>query len=177
VIVTPDRDVYAAGETVGLSGQVYGDDFRLTADATVTVSIARGEGAAPVATVVLEPDGEFYRGKLGALAPGRYLLEAGAVRNGEEIGVARGEFVVEDFSLEDSEIRRRTALLSRLAEESGGGYYTPETLDGLPEAVELPWARRAVSREFELWDSPWLFLGFVGLLSIEWTVRRRKGLP
>jgi hypothetical protein len=33
------------------------------------------------------------------------------------------------------------------------------------------------SREFELWNSPWLLSAFVGLLSLEWTLRRRKGLP
>ncbi len=177
VVVSTDRDVYAAGETVLLSGQVYREDFRLAGDATVTVSVSRGEGAAPVASVVLEPDGEFYRGEIGRLAPGRYIFEAAAERAGEELGTADGEFVVEEFSLEDSEVRRRPALLTRLAEDSGGGYFCPETTEDVPESVPLEWVRRVSSREFEIWNSPWLLVGFVGLLSIEWTLRRRKGLP
>ena len=96
---------------------------------------------------------------------------------GEEVGTATGQFVVERFSLEDSETRRRSTLLRRIAEESGGGYYLPETLDGLPEDVPMAWSERTTRNEFELWNSPWLLLGFVGLMSAEWALRRKQGLP
>ncbi len=177
VAVTTDKDVYAAGEPVRFSAQVYGEDYRLSRDATVTVEASRGEGAAPVGSVVLGSDGDFYRGELPAPAPGRYTYHAEGTVGGEEVGSASGEFTIEEFSLEDSEVRRRTALLTRLGEETGGGYYSPQTMDELPEEVELEWTRRTVAREFEIWNSPWLLVGFVGLVSIEWTLRRRKGLP
>lgn len=177
VAVATDKDVYAAGEPVRFSAQVYDADYRLSRDATVTVEASRGEGAAPVGSVVLDPEGDRYRGELPAPAPGRYVYRAEGVVRGEDIGSARGEFTVEEFSLEDSEVRRRSALLTRLAEETGGGYYTPETVDELPAEVGLAWTRRTVEREFEIWNSPWLLVGFVGLVSLEWTLRRRKGLP
>jgi hypothetical protein len=177
VVVSSDKDVYAAGEPVRISAQVYREDFRLAQDATVTVAIARGEGAAPVASVVLEPDGDFHRGETGPLEPGRYLIAATAERGGEETGTATAEFTVEEFSLEDSEVRRRSSLLTRIAEDTGGAYVTPETADAMPSTVHLDWKERLSSREFEVWNSPWLLLGFVGLLSVEWTLRRRKGLP
>jgi len=177
VAVTTDKDVYAAGEPVRFSAQVYGQDFRLSRDATVTVEASRGEGAAPVGSVVLEPDGDLYRGEIPASAPGRYVYRADGTIRGEEIGSADGEFTIEEFSLEDSEVRRRSALLTRLAEETGGGYYSPESMGELPREVELEWTRRTVAREFEIWNSPWLLVGFVGLVSLEWTLRRRKGLP
>jgi hypothetical protein len=28
-----------------------------------------------------------------------------------------------------------------------------------------------------VWNSPWLLAGFVGLLSAEWALRRKQGLP
>jgi hypothetical protein len=177
VAVTTDKDVYAAGEPVRFSAQVYGQDFRLSRDATVTVEASRGEGAAPIGSVLLIPDGDLYRGELSAPPPGRYTYRAEGVIRGEEIGSASGEFTVEEFSLEDSEVRRRAAVLTRLAEETGGGYYSPGTLDELPGEFELKWTRRTVAREFEVWNSPWLLVGFVGLVSLEWTLRRRKGLP
>ncbi len=172
-----DKDVYSTGEMVRLSAQVYGDDFRLTRDALVVVDIARGEGAAPVRSRSLVPDGDFYRIDLEPLAPGRYLYEATAEVAGEVVGTARGEFVVEEFSLEDSEVRRRPGLLRKLGKESGGGYFTPPTLDGFPDSVPLAWTTRLAAREIELWDSPWLLTAFVVLLGVEWTLRRRKGLP
>jgi hypothetical protein len=177
VAATTDKDVYSAGEPVRFSAQVYSEDYRLSRDATVTVEASRGEGAVPVGSVVLDPDGDRYRGELPAPGPGRYVYSAEGVIRGESVGSARGEFTIEEFSLEDSEVRRRSALLTRLAEETGGGYYTPGTVDEIPGEVDLTWTRRTVAREFEIWNSPWLLVGFVGLVSLEWTLRRRKGLP
>ena len=93
------------------------------------------------------------------------------------MGSATGEFIVERFSLEDSETRRRSSVLRGIAEETGGGYYTPETLGDLPDEVPLAWSERTVTHELELWNSPWLLLGFVGLMSAEWALRRKQGLP
>ncbi len=177
VVVTPDKDVYQAGEDIGFSVQVYGSDYRLASDALVSVSVASGEASAPVATVDLEAVGDYYRGSTGRLPPGPYVLRATASRGGEDVGTATGEFIVERFSLEDSETRRRSALLRRIADESGGGYYSPETLDALPWDVPMAWTERTTTREFELWNSPWLLLGSVGLLSAEWALRRKLGLP
>ncbi|MCD4691061.1 VWA domain-containing protein [bacterium] len=177
VVVEADRDVYAAGESAVISAQVYREDFRPATGADVVCTIARGVGAAPIAEFALEPDGDFYRGGSTPLAPGRYLFEATTTLGGEKIGTGRGEFIVEEFSLEDSEIRRRSTLLARLGDESGGGYYMPETLDEFPDAVPLEWSARSVTRELELWSSPWLLAAFVVLLGAEWALRRSKGLP
>jgi len=177
VVAQSDRDVYAAGERAVVSAQVYRADFRPAAGAEVTCTVSRGAEAVPIAEFELEPDGEFYRGTLDPLPPGRYVFEASAVLAGEDVGSARGEFTVEEFSLEDSEVRRRSTLLTRLGEETGGGYFTPQTVGDFPEAVPLEWSTRTVTRELELWDSPWMLLAFVGLLGAEWALRRSKGLP
>jgi hypothetical protein len=177
VNVTTDKDVYAAGEEIRLSAQVYRSDFRLARDASVSVSVSRREGAAPLETVALTPEGDFYRAVVGPLASGGYVFRGLGRIGSEEVGEGSGEFVVEEFSLEDAEIRRRAALLRRLAAESGGRYVSPETMDELPDSVPLERRRVSIKREFELWNSPWPLILFVGLLSVEWTLRRRKGLP
>jgi hypothetical protein len=172
-----DKDVYAAGEKVRVSAQVYQSDYRLARDASVTVDISTGQMAAPVESIVLSPDGDFYRGEAGPLPPGRYVVLAEGTAGDETIGTDSGEFVVEEFSLEDAEVRRRSGILRRLAEESGGDYLSPETIDDLPESVPLE--RRAVSvrRELELGTSPWPPIAIVGLLASEWAIRRSKGMP
>jgi hypothetical protein len=175
--VTTDKDVYVAGERAGFSAQAYREDYRIASGASITVAASRGEGAAPVGSITLRPEGDHYRGELDPLAPGRYVYRARAMLGGEDVGTASGEFTVEAFSLEDAETRQRPSVLTRLAEASGGSYYAPETVEDVPETVTFEWTKRAASREFELWNSPWLLSAFVGLLSLEWTLRRRKGLP
>lgn len=177
VVVTTDKDVYAAGEEIRFSAQVYRSDYRVARDASVSVSVSRGTGAVPLEAVDLVREGDFHRGTLGPLAPGSYTF-LGVGRTGpEEVGEASGEFVVEEFSLEDAEVRRRPAVLRRLASETGGLYVSPETLDELPDSASLERRSVSVVRELELWNSPWPFVGLVGLLSLEWALRRRKGLP
>ncbi len=177
VTVETDKDVYPAGESVHVSAQVYGGDYRLARNASVTVDVSRGEGTAPVQTIVLSPDGDFYRGEASGLIPGRYVYVAHGESSGESMGEAAGEFVVEEFSLEDAEIRRRPGLLKRLADDSGGSYVSPETLDDLPESVTLERTRKMVRSEYEVWNSSWPLVVLVALLSMEWILRRRKGMP
>ncbi|MFH1502374.1 MAG: hypothetical protein ABIG03_04940 [Candidatus Eisenbacteria bacterium] len=177
VAAETDKDVYAAGESVRFSAQVYRADYRLARDASVVVDVASGDGAAPVTTLALAPDGDFYRGDAGPLAPGRYVFSAKGSVLDEDMGEASGEFTVEEFSLEDAEIRRRPGQLRRLAEESGGRYLTPESIDDLPESVSLERRHTTMKREFELWNSSWPLIVLVGLLSTEWAIRRRKGMP
>jgi hypothetical protein len=177
LVLATDKDVYAAGETVLLSAQVYGEEFRLARDADVTVHVSRSRGAAPFATITLDQDGDFYRGKVDPLSPGRYFLDTEASVAGETVGSDDGEFTVEAFSLEDSEVRRRSSLLAKIATDTGGGYYTAETADRFPESTPLEWSRRISLSETELWNNPWLLLAFVGLISAEWALRRFKGLP
>jgi hypothetical protein len=174
--VSTDRDVYAAGEPVSFSAQVYSSELRPLTDASVSVSVSTGPGAAPVTTLTLEPDGDVYRAAADALPPGAYVFEGVAVRGGEEIGRARGEFAVETYSLEDAEVRRRPALLMEIAEATGGVYVSAETAASLPEDVKLESISAERVTEFEVWNSPWLLVGFLGLLSTEWAVRRMKGL-
>ena len=76
LVVASDKDVYVAGERAGFSAQVYREDYRIATDASVEVSASRGEGAAPVGSIVLRPEGDSYRGEMPALAPGRYVFEA-----------------------------------------------------------------------------------------------------
>jgi hypothetical protein len=177
VVVSADKDVYRTGEEIRVSAQVYRGDYRLADDADVRVAVSTGEAAAPVAALALAPEGDFYRGTAGSVGPGSYVATATAYIAGEEVGTAEARFAVEQFSLEDTETRRRSALLRRIADETGGGYYSPGTLEQLPGDVPMAWEQRRVSREFEIWNSPWLLAGFVGLLSAEWALRRKQGLP
>jgi hypothetical protein len=70
----------------------------------------------------------------------------------------------------------RKGLLQRIAEETGGRFYTPETVMTLPEDVSLTESGTTVVEERDLWDMPVLFFALVGLIGAEWLLRRRRGL-
>ena len=58
--------------------------------------------------------------------------------------------------------------LKRIAEETGGRFYTPETIAGMPE--DLRYTGRGVTtvEERELWHMPIVLFTLLGLISAEW---------
>ena len=84
------------------------------------------------------------------------------------------EVADQDTEYFGAEMRR--PLLERIAEETGGRFYTPETADRLPGDLTYSGGGATVQEEKPLWDMPVLFLAIVGLLSSEWAYRKRRGL-
>ena len=63
-----------------------------------------------------------------------------------------------------------SALLKRLASESGGRYYTPDNAGTIAEDISyIDKGSSSHLEEKELWDMPFLFLLLVGLNSAEWS--------
>jgi len=71
---------------------------------------------------------------------------------------------------------RRTRLLERIAEETGGQTYTPATVSTLPDDITVTGAGVTLVEERDLWDMPILFLILLALLGAEWGWRRTRGL-
>ena len=70
----------------------------------------------------------------------------------------------------------RSSLLRRIADETGGRFYTPETVGALPEDVRYTESGSTVYEEKDLWDMPIVFMLLVGLVATEWGFRRYRGL-
>ena len=71
---------------------------------------------------------------------------------------------------------RAAPLLKRIAEETGGRFFTPSNAAALPEAISYSGRGVTVVEERDLWDMPVLFVALVGLVGAEWGFRRVKGL-
>jgi hypothetical protein len=70
---------------------------------------------------------------------------------------------------------RRDAL-ERLAGETGGRFYTPQTVSTLPEDVRYTERGNTVLERYDLWDMPIVMLLVLGALATEWSLRRARGL-
>ena len=83
----------------------------------------------------------------------------------------REDGVAENFHLEQNR-----DLLKKLADETGGRYYTPKDANRL--AQEISYSEAGItSREMkDLWDMPAVFLTIFFLRSAEWLLRRRWGV-
>ena len=70
----------------------------------------------------------------------------------------------------------RTALLQRIARETGGKYYPIGDLARLPDDVLLTRSGITAHESRDLWDMPIVLLLLLVLLGAEWGYRRWRGL-
>jgi hypothetical protein len=179
VRVDPVQDVFAGGERVEMTGQVYDESLEPVSDATVNVTVKAEDGTEY--DLSMEPRGNGqYRLDAGVLPEGSYAFEAIGRRNGSTLGTDQGRFSVGELSVEYRETRADAALLRQLAERSGGQAFMAASIDEVSRAVqqtpEFQPSTFETEREFELWRL-WGFLALIlSCLAGEWTLRKRFGL-
>ncbi len=114
--------------------------------------------------------------------PGDYTVEVTAKLGEKELGKASARFTVPRQDLELDRPAADPSLLTRLAEmtsEAGGRSLAPEELPTLLEELSEVEAKekQQITSRYTPWDQwPFLLL-FAGILSLEWGLRRRWGLP
>lgn len=167
----------APGRPVTLIADVADSAFLPLNGAQVAATITRPDGSdTSLALPWSVGDDGRYRAAFTPAAEGVYAVVTDAMKDGTRAGVARSWFRVGDPTSEFERPGRQTALLRRLAEETGGHLYTPATLAGLAEDVRYTTAGAVRHEQLDLWDMPVVLLLLIGLLGAEWGYRRARGL-
>ena len=171
-----DKKIYRGGERITFKAKIFDPNYQKVKNASVVVNI-KGE-ALPDSEVVnlsLDELGN-YTTTIRALPPGKYSFEGEVFLDGKRIGAKKGEFLVEEYSVEDSDLKTDFDLLKRIAEVSGGKYYEKEQIENLTGDLKLVEKEEQKKKEIQLWNHPLLLAIFVVCLSIEWAIRKRSQL-
>ncbi len=179
VRVVPISHSFDEQETIRLVGQVYDESLQPVSDATIRVEIEDQEGHA--FSYVMQPLGNGqYELTTGPLPAGTYAYQAEATRQTLSLGKDSGTFSVGRLSLEFRQTQTDTLLLHQIALASGGKRFYPGEIDHLPEALKaLPQFHpeiRTAETNIRLWESPYVLLLLIFLLTLEWLLRKRNGL-
>ena len=143
-----------------------------------------------VSAWITDPDGELLEvpmdwtadrdGEYGAsFTPrkeGLYEVRVEAMNDDELLGTDTAFLRVAPSDAEYYDSTLRVPLLERVAEETGGRFYTDQTVDTLVDDVQMVGGGVTVVEERDLWDSPGLLALFLLLLMGEWGYRRSRGL-
>ncbi len=116
-----------------------------------------------------------YRGTFVSGAPGMYATKVEASREGKALGSGQTHVRAAPGDAEYFDATMHAARLQRIAEETGGRFYTPETMGTLAE--DLKYTGRGVTtvEERDLWHMPIILLLLVGLTCAEWGYRQSRG--
>jgi hypothetical protein len=110
--------------------------------------------------------------------PGDYAIEVTATQKDQPLGSTRARFLVFQQDLELDNASADAATLESLAAMTGGQSLAPERLPELIQRLADETQHLEVQQETKktLWDKWSFFLTLVGLLGLEWYLRKRWGL-
>jgi hypothetical protein len=174
--VAPERRLTPGGEPVRLVATLQDEAFRPLAGAAVTGEATDEHGARrTLAFVPAEPG--TYVATLDPPGAGRWQVSARASIEGRERARANGEFAVDTWSLEALRAEPDSVTLAAIAAASGGRAIDAMAARGGAGRLDTRALTRRRTSSTRLWESPTLFALLVGVLAVEWTWRRRRGLP
>ena len=181
--ITTSADRVRPGGAVIVRAELADSSFVRRNDARLTARVTAPSGEmreVPLEWVV-DRDGE-YRASFASTEPGIHTIRVSAAAGTGPgaralAGIADSTFVqVAELNAEYYGAEMRRPLLERIAEETGGKFYTPATMRTLPDDIALNTRGVTVVSQMDLWDMPAVLLALVALLAGEWAYRRRKGL-
>ncbi|OLE84262.1 MAG: hypothetical protein AUF76_03920 [Acidobacteria bacterium 13_1_20CM_2_65_9] len=177
VNVTTTADRVEPGEPVKLAAEVLDAAYTEVNDSRVMARITAPSGKVSEVPVdwTVTRDGD-YRASFTPEEAGIYDIRVAAVRDQKDLGAAAMHVRVSAGDAEYFDAAMRAPLLRRIAEETGGRFFTPANAASLPEAVSYTGRGVTVVEERELWDMPALLMMLVALVGMEWGYRRVRGL-
>ena len=177
VIVDLPEDRVQLDETATVIASVGDANFEELNNSAVVASITHPDGEFSDLPMewTAEKDGE-YRTSFTPTAEGFYEIHVEAMAGDEVIGDDTAYIQVAPSDAEFYDSTMRSSLLERIAEDTGGRFYTPDTVSSLPDDVQYVGGGVTVVEEHDLWDMPALLLLLGTLVLGEWGYRRFRGL-
>ncbi|MFT5042674.1 MAG: hypothetical protein ACI8TX_003667 [Hyphomicrobiaceae bacterium] len=172
-----DRSVYPVGGQCRLYAHVMDDNFEPIVQPVFEVYVTNIDGGQTKELVSLRPDRSqpgLYEGYFAPPGPGRYGLEAN--ENDQQIS-STTEFQVAEVNRELADTNVDLAYLERIAKLTGGERLSMQDISKLASLVNTKPVTIELRSERSLWDNGWVALLLIGLVGIEWIVRRRHDLP
>ena len=169
--------------SITIRAEVRDPQYNPAPDAKVQASILGPSGisAQIELTPVADNPGQF-QATWSAPKEGSYLTEVTASRTDSSTGKTQDlgrdtlTFQRMDGVAENFHTEQNRALLEQIADQTGGKYWKPADLGGLPKSIPYSAAGVTMRDTKDLWDLPIVFLVLIALRFSEWWLRRKWGI-
>ncbi len=172
-----DRSIYPLGDRCRLYAHVLDDSFEPVVQPRFDVFVTGLDGGQAKERVSLRPDRThpgLYGGYFASQRSGRYRVEP----NEDDQRISNTtEFQVTDVNRELADTNVDLENLKRIATLTGGECLSVQDLPKLASLLDSQPITTQVRSERSLWDNGWMALLLIGLVGIEWILRRRHDLP
>jgi len=178
VWVRLDSRRYRVGQAVNMVMGARDADKRTIEDAEFKIEITDPDGKKH--NILPQSSGSEMQGRfLETRKPGDYRVHVDALRGGQAIGMgAEARFIVYDQDLELHNPAADFALLEEIARITGGANVPPGELGAHLKKLAKLGLNVEVTRieRVLLWDNWPLLVTFVCAMTLEWFLRKRRGL-
>ncbi len=173
--ITTDKSIYALGEKVRITATVRDAQQQPATEDTQTLRIIGEDGFEPmlldkVAERPGDYEGTYIPTKTG---PFRVAIVADTGSEAEELVHRDFDVVIPRRESQDRKLNREA--LAAMAEVTGGAYYDLADWKQLIESSQIgsaPERHKESSEVKKLWDHWWVLAGLIGLVTIEWVLRK-----
>jgi hypothetical protein len=174
---TASRSTYLWGEPTDMFARVTDENLRPVIGASVEGEIRDAVSGEIVRTfAMIDRGGGSHSARVDLLPPSRYTAAVtasdGAALHAEQML----EFTVDERGLEDSDVDGDRLALEQVAAATGGIAYGAGDSDRLADELNPGSIILRSSRELRFNLSLGSFMVLVGILGVEWLVRKRKML-
>lgn len=171
----PIQNEFTDSEQVTFESQIYNDLYEQVYGNKVDLKITDQNGKVTSYNYITSPGGSRYR--MGAMSEGVFHYDASTILDGKREAV-RGEFLVTAQNIESQNLTADFGLLRKLAEGTGGKFYTANQFDQLTNDLTKAEARSLIHSEDSfnpLINLKWVFFLLLLIVSAEWFLRKFLG--
>ena len=93
------------------------------------------------------------------------------------MGTSQKDILVTPVNTEFQDTRQDKRMLIQLAAQTSGTYFSEDASEDIFAHLDLQNKSEITANSFDLWQKLPALLLILALFSIEWFVRKRKGLP
>ena len=160
-----------------MRAEVLDSAFLKVNDAEVVARVTAPSKAVRDVTLewAVDRDGE-YRATFTPDEPGLHVVRVEAKRKDGGVTSDSAFVRVAELNAGFVDAEMRAPLLKRIADETGGRFYTPSSVGTLASDIALSKRGVTVVNEMDLWDMPINFLLLIALVGSEWAYRKLRGL-
>ena len=188
ITLTTDADTYALGDEIHIAARLLDVTYKPVDYTEVSAEVRWRQETEIVTLTPAGGEPGWFEGRFTPTEPGRYAFrlatgrresrignrsaDGGTIPEPAEIATRYVSVVRSDLEMVDPRMDR-TALRTLAELSDGGGYFelaaADEIVDLIPDRHE---STRTRSTVMPLWDRGWVLILLLGLLCLEWSLRR-----
>jgi hypothetical protein len=174
--VNPSKKFYDENESVVFEAELFNDLYELQNEPDISLNLINEKKK--VYTYQFSKTEKAYQLDLGNLPAGEYAYEA-KVNGQQKIEPKKGIIHVKALQTEALQTKANDEVLKALSSETGGTYFQRNQWEQLKEDLLNHENMKTIVYKQEemkaLLNQKWLFFLLIGLLTIEWFIRKWNG--